>query len=107
MESRQGPSGTSSKSITSCPLQRVQQDLALASKSTPTFSGGVTLILQEEIGNKQEDNNIPFVHSLMQQGVSVYVCVCGCVFTAVSESKGLAGPQQSNAQVGAQGPLPR
>lgn len=81
LESWPGPVGTSPKSITSWPLQRGQQDLALASQSAPTFSGGVALILQEERGNKQEDNNSLSVHSFTQQ------CVYMCAFTAVPESK--------------------
>lgn len=61
--------------------------MALPSQSAPTFSGGVALILQEERGNKQEDNNSLSVHSFTQQCVFVYVCACTCAFTAVSESK--------------------
>lgn len=87
MESWPGPAGTSPKSITSWPFQRGQQDPALTSRSAPTFSGGVALILQEERGNKQEDSNSPSVHSFTP------LCVCAragghvCASTAVSESK--------------------
>lgn len=65
--------------------------MALASQPAPTFSGRVALILQEERGNKQEDNNSLSVHSFTQHCVFVYVCAYLCAFTAVSESKVSSG----------------
>lgn len=79
LESWPGPAGTSPKSITSCPFYRGQQDLALASQSAPTFSSGVALILQEQRGNKQEDNNSLSVHSFTQRCVFICMCVCTCL----------------------------
>lgn len=78
LESWPGPAGTSPKSITLCPFQRGQQDLALTSQSVPTFSGGVELILQEERENKQEDNNSLSVHSFRLE------CVCLRVHMSLS-----------------------
>lgn len=68
----------SPKSITSWPFWRGQQDLALASQSTPAHCSRVALILQEERGNKQQRQHFPLCPL-------VRTSVCG--FAAASESK--------------------